>query len=74
MRTLQEAVSMVRVLAIRRARARIVSAGTPVMPAAHSAFFGTPSLSPKRYGRTRSKPAQYFSRKARSCRSSLTSV
>jgi hypothetical protein len=33
---------------MRRASARIVSAGTPVIAAAHSASFGWPSLSPIR--------------------------
>ena len=43
-----DAVTIVRVAAMRRASARIVSAGTPVIAAAQSASFGWPSLSPIR--------------------------
>ncbi len=39
---------MVRFAAMRRASARMVSAGTPVIGAAQSASFGWPSLSPIR--------------------------
>ena len=55
---------MVRVAAIRRASARMVSAGTPVIGEAQSASFGWPSVSPIRYGSTRSKPMQYLARNA----------
>ena len=41
-------VTIVRVAAMRRASARIVSAGTPVIAAAQSASFGWPSVSPIR--------------------------
>ena len=41
--------------AICRARSRIVSAGTPVIAAAHAASFGWPSVSPVRYGSTRAE-------------------
>ena len=49
---------MVRVAAMRRASERIVSAPTPVMEAAHSAFFGWASVAPIKYGSTRAKPSQ----------------
>ena len=39
---------MVRVCAMRRASARIVSAGTPVIASAHAASFGFPSVVPIR--------------------------
>ena len=50
--------------AMRRARARMASAGTSVMGAAHSGVFAWPSLSPVRYLAKVSKPTVYLSRYA----------
>ena len=43
-----DALIMLRFAAMRRASARIVSAATPVIAAAHSGVLGTPSVSPRR--------------------------
>jgi hypothetical protein len=64
----------VRDLAIRRARARIVAAGTSVMDAAHSGDFGWSSTAPVRYSANRSKPTVYFARNSLSYSCSVYST
>ena len=65
---------IVRFAAIRRASARMASAETSVIPAAHSGVLAMPSLFPVRYCSNRSHPTQHRDRNPGSCRFSSCST